>query len=400
MLFEILLAITLGIFAGIITGLIPGIHINLVSLILLSLSGYFLSFTNAVVLGVFIISMSVTHSFLDFIPSVFLGAPESETALSVLPGHKMLLQGKAFEAVKLTVIGSLLSLILAVLLVPLLIPSVSFIYPLFKDYIGFILIAVIVYMILKDNMKFWNLIVFLLSGTLGLIVLSMPNLENPLFPMLSGLFGLSMLAVSLFDKVNIPEQTITNDINLGKSETFQAIGAGTVAGTLTSFFPGLGPAQGAVLASQLTRKISEYGFMVIVGGINTVNFVLSLVTLLTLDKARNGAVVVVSQLLENFDHQTLLIFLAATLIVGGVATALALCITRVFSRLIVKINYRALVIGIIGLITILAFYFSGWVGLLILFTGTMIGIIPGELGVSRHHAMGCLILPVILYFVL
>ena len=355
---------------------------------------------HGVIQMIFIISMSVTHTFLDFIPGVFLGAPESETALSVLPGHKMLLQGKAYEAVKLTVIGSLFALMLSAMLVPFLIPVVSFIYPYIKEYIGFILIAIITFMVLKDKNKLWNLIVFLLSGVLGLIVLSMPNLPNPLFPLLSGLFGLSMLVVSLMDKVNIPEQKISDTINLPKSEYAQAIGAGTLAGTLTSFFPGLGPAQGAVLASQITRKLSEHGFMVLIGGINTVNFVLSLVTLLTLEKARNGAVIVVSQMLEAFDYRLLILFVGVALVVGGLATSLALNITKVFSRLIVKVNYKALVISIIMLITTLAFYFSGWLGLLILFTATMIGIIPGELGVSRNHAMGCLILPVILYFVL
>jgi len=107
MFIEILFAILIGLFFGIITGLIPGIHINLVSIILLSLSPILLNYTNPLVLCVFIIAMSVNHSFLDFVPSVFLGAPDADTALSILPGHKLLLEGKAYEAVKLTVMGSL-----------------------------------------------------------------------------------------------------------------------------------------------------------------------------------------------------------------------------------------------------------------------------------------------------
>jgi putative membrane protein len=100
--------------------------------------------------------MSITHSFLDFIPSVFLGAPDSDTALSILPGHKLLLEGKAYEAVKLTVIGSLGALVFSVLLVPLLIPFIEYIYPFLRRYIAYILILIVVYMILKDNNKFWN----------------------------------------------------------------------------------------------------------------------------------------------------------------------------------------------------------------------------------------------------
>jgi len=94
MILEILIALLLGVCAGTISGLTPGIHVNLISLILISLSSYFLGFTSPIVLGVFIISMAVTHTFLDSIPSIFLGAPDADMALGVLPGHKLLLKEK------------------------------------------------------------------------------------------------------------------------------------------------------------------------------------------------------------------------------------------------------------------------------------------------------------------
>ena len=96
MFFGLIVAVVFGICAGIITGLIPGIHINLISLLLVSISGFFLGFTSPTVLGVFIIAMAVTHTFLDVIPSVFLGAPDADTALIVFPGHILLLEGKGF----------------------------------------------------------------------------------------------------------------------------------------------------------------------------------------------------------------------------------------------------------------------------------------------------------------
>ena len=134
MFFQVLAAVLVGCLAGIITGLIPGIHINLVSLLLVSMSGYFLGFTSPLVLGVFIIAMAVTHTFLDVIPSIFLGAPDADTALAVLPGHKLLLEGRGYEAVKLTVIGSLVCLVFAVFLLPYMIPVVPVIYLALKDY--------------------------------------------------------------------------------------------------------------------------------------------------------------------------------------------------------------------------------------------------------------------------
>ncbi len=399
MLTVILAAIAAGILLGIITGLTPGIHVNLVSLLILNLSPLLLNYTTPLALAVSIIAMAVTHTFLDAIPSIFLGAPDSATVLNVLPGHRMLLQGRGFEAVKLTVIGSLCALILAVLLMPFLIQTIAKLYPLIKHNIGYILIIVVSFMILKDKNRLWNLIVFLMSGTLGMAVLGISSLENPLFPMLSGLFGISMLVVSLRDRVKIPEQSLESE-DVPRMTMAKAVTASTVAGAFTSMLPGLGPAQGAVLALQFVRKLGDYGFLILVGGINTVNFVLSLVTLFVLDRSRNGAVIAVSKIMEGLVVDDILVFTGAALVAGGVATFLALKISKVFARFIVKVNYRTLVVSIILLVSAMAFYFSSWLGLLVLFVSTMIGIIPNEMGIARNHAMGCLLLPVILYFIL
>lgn len=403
MFFELLLAIILGITAGIFTGLIPGVHINLVSLLLVSVSAYLLDFVSLPSLGVFIIAMAITHTFLNVIPAIFLGAPDSETALGVLPGHRLLLQGMGYEAVKLTVLGSLLSLILALLFVPLLIIIIPGVYDALKAYIGWILLAVVVYMIFIEkglDKKFWALVVFLMAGILGIIDLTMPNLNQALFPMLSGLFGISMLIVSLSNKVEVPKQRITDTIKIPKLEHLRALIAGTFSGSFVSFFPGLGPAQAAVLGSQIMGRLSTYSFLILVGGIDTVNMAVSLISLYTIDKARNGAVLAIREILTTIDLNTLILFLATALLVGGIATFLTLYITKFFVKIIEKVNYTIMTISVISLITILVFYFSSWIGLLILAVSTAIGIIPNIVNVKRSHAMGCLMLPVILFFIL
>ena len=100
MFLEILLALILGIGFGIITGLIPGIHVNLIAILLISLSAYLLEFVSVFSVAIFIFSMALTHTFLDMIPSIFLGAPNEDTALAVLPGHRMLLDGIGYEAIR------------------------------------------------------------------------------------------------------------------------------------------------------------------------------------------------------------------------------------------------------------------------------------------------------------
>jgi len=134
MVLQILLAMLLGVLAGIVTGLIPGIHINLVSVMVVSSAGFLLGFASPAVVCVFIIAMAVTHTFLDSIPSIYLGAPDEDMAVAVLPGHKLLLNGMGHEAVKLTVIGSLLCIIACVVLFPLFLLVFPWVYNIIKDY--------------------------------------------------------------------------------------------------------------------------------------------------------------------------------------------------------------------------------------------------------------------------
>lgn len=397
-MFDVFLAILLGILFGTITGLIPGIHVNLISIILIGLSGFLLGFTSPEVLAVFIISMAITHTFLDAIAAIYLGAPDPDVALSVLPGHRLLLKGRGYEAVKLTTIGSLSALVLAILLTYPLVLILDKIFPFLQKYIAHFLILIVFLLIFREKKRIWALILFFLSGVLGLGVSGL-NVNNSLLPLLSGLFGLSGLLLSISNKVNIPKQVITSS-KVGKLRSIKAIVSSVFAGGLVSFLPGVGSSQAAIVASEIAGDIGDKAFLILIGGINTVNFILSFVSLYVLDKARNGAIVAVNKILEGFTVNTFVLFIGTALIAGSVATLLALTISRVFSRYIFRVKYSVVCLSVIIFIILLVFIFSSWLGLLILFVSTMLGLIPPLVGCGRNHMMGCLILPVILFFLL
>ena len=399
-LLTILTSIFVGILLGIFTGLIPGIHVNLIAVSLLTLSPLLLEFASPLTLSLVIVGMAITHTFLSTIPSIFLGAPDSDNVLSVLPGHKLLLEGKGYEAVALTVVGSLASLLLCIAIIPLLMMFIDFSYPFLKEKIGFILVVASVFLLYKEkNGHLWALIVFLLAGVLGIIVLTGSLTSNPLFPLLSGLFGISSLLISLSSNTKIPPQVVSNP-SLPTSEGIQAISISVVIGSLCSTLPGLGPAQAAIIGSQFMKKSNAKSFLVLVGGLSTVNMIASFVTLYLIDKARNGAVITISQILTSLSKTEFIVLVAASLITSGFATILALKLTKVFSRVMCKINYRTLCISIISLITILVVILSGFFGLLILIVATCLGIVPPLKNVGRNHLMGCLLLPIILFFLL
>ncbi len=401
MLLHIILAVILGVSIGIVTGLAPGIHVNLVSVVVVSLSPLLLNFTSPIVLGAFIISLAITHTFLDAIPSIYLGAPDEAQALNVLPGHRLLIRGEGHNAVVYTVIGSLGCLILGAALFPLFIFSMVKLQPLIQNTIGFLLIVIMAYMIIRDKGKrLKSLTAFLLSGSLGLLVFNIPNLRQPLFPLLSGLFGFSILLLSLLQVSKIPQQDFSKPPAISRKNIVKSVGAASGMGFIAAFLPGFGSAQAAIIATAAVGDIGDEGFLSLVGGINTANMLISIAAAYALDKARNGAILAVKDLMGSIGFEEMMLFLGVSLIAGAIAALLTIKVSKIFSRLIVKVNYNKLVWGIIIFITVLTFCFDGLLGWAILFTSTAIGIITSHWGVGKNHLMGCLILPVIFYFVL
>ncbi|MGM5485460.1 MAG: tripartite tricarboxylate transporter permease [Nanobdellota archaeon] len=375
-------------------------HINLLSLILLSLVPFFSNFTSLTTLACFIISMSVTHTFLDPLPSIFLGAPDSDTALGVLPGHRYLLKGHGLMAVKLTALGSFGALIISIAIFPLLLYFLKPLYGFVEDYIGMVLIIVVIFMILRDNKKLWAFLVFLMSGTLGILVLSYPALDNPLFPMLSGLFGVSTLLISLNSDSALPKQKIQKRTEVRPSLTTKALLSGQFSGFLTAILPGVGAGTAAILSLQITRDLGDRGFLILMGSINTVNFILSIAALYVLGKPRNGAVVAVKEMLGSLSLDSAVIFLFVSLISGALAFILAIRIGKLFAGYIYRVDYRKLVISVVLFILLLTFLMTGFRGILVLVVSTAVGAVPAIVKVARVNSMACLLLPVITYFTL
>jgi putative membrane protein len=392
MFIQTLLAIILGIILGIVTGLIPGVHVNLITVGLVSLSTNLTGLFTPLQITVIILSMAVTHTFLDTIPSTFLGAPEEDTALGVLPGHKLLMEGKGYEAVMLTLFGSYTSLLVSLAAIPLFFLVLEKIYQTIAPYIGYILILASGYLIIKEEKKILAGILFGLSGVLGILVFK-TELEQGLFPLFSGLFGISTLFLSLKNKTNIPKQIfeIKDKVKIKKE-----IGIAVAIGWIASFLPGLGTAQAAAIGSTFSKGENKK-FLVLVGGLSTVNMVLSLLTLHLLNKARNGAVVGISNIL-SITFKEFILFLCIALLVGSVVTFLAIPLIKIFATLITKVKYSSVCVAVIVLLFILVGVLTKGIGLFILLVSTSLGIIPQIQKVSRSQLMGCLLIPTIIFF--
>ena len=393
MLLEILLFTLFGVGAGLIAGLLPGLHPNSITTILLGSIGLLAGFPVHAIIA-FIVSLSITNSISGFLPSIIFGAPDESTELSVMPGNKMMLEGRAYEALFLTVIGGVGVVILSVITFPLLFYSLPIIYNSVSSYIHYLLIFVVLWTIISEKGRgvFHASSVFLISGIFGLISLTaFPTLS--LFPALTGLFGISGLLLGLGSQSRIPKQTEQREFSV----SLKGIFTGWISGLLVGILPGIGSSQAAVLASNVFRVKAE-DFLTALGGINTSNIFFSFIAFFTLEKTRSGAASAISQIIITptfFD-------VVFVMIIGLVTTFIAAAITLKTGKLIINriedVSYSKLNLSITIFLAVLAFVFSGPIGILILFIGTCIGILASLLKIRKSNMMGFFLLPTILYF--
>lgn len=398
MLIQILLAIFLGNLIGVFTGLIPGIHVNLIGVFLISLSSTFLFNINPLYLVIFIVAIAITHIFIDFIPSIFLGCPDTDTELSVLPGHELLKKGYGYEAIMLAAYGSLFGVFILILIAY---PSMLFftkIYEITKNIIPYILIAVSGILILIERKKGSALLVFLLTGILGFGVLNLQNLKEPLLPLLTGLFGSSMIIMSIKNKPEIPEQK--TNFQFEKKKIIKPVLGALISSPLCGFLPALGSGQAAILGQTIinSNKNDSKGFLILLGAVNILVMGFSFITLYLLSKTRTGAAYAIEQLLGSLSIQILILILIAVLLSGIIAFFITKSLAKLFSKKITQINYPLLSKIALIILAIIVFLVSGFLGLLILIISTLTGIYCISLEVKRTNMMGCLLIPTILFY--
>ncbi len=411
---DALLGVLLGILCGTLTGMVPGLHVNtllfLVYPLLLPRSPEM-----PALLVCFIAALSVTHSFVSYVPSILLSAPQEDTALSVLPGQRLLGMGRGYEAVYLTVVGGIGAMAVLLLLLPLLVAYMGALYGALRPFIGGVLLLVLAYMVATEGGvrgKLYALLVVLLSGTLGYMILHrLPaSPERLLFPALTGLFGAStMLLAMLQGGARIPEQ------ELGAPEGLYPRGAvaGALAGVLAGMLPGVGAAQSAYLVRCLLRQGGMREFLVAQGGVNTVAAVLSILTIYLIGRPRSGSGMAVERVLTGAfgssgwwksvavpaGYTHFMLTLVAALVSAPVAGWLTLRLARACIARVSGMRVGALYSGVLLFLGLAVLAYTGALGLLVLLTATAIGMLAATAGVKRSHGMGVLILPVMLYFI-
>jgi putative membrane protein len=412
-MFELLIACFIGILIGTITGMVPGIHVNTAGAILFASSAFLLAFISPEFLCVLMVAMSIAHALIEFVPSMLLGVPEEGTAISILPGHRMVLEGRSKEAIRIVALGGFGAILVTIIMLPLFAIALPFLHELSKPFTWMFLLIVSIYLIYKLTSSLrdftWSLFLFFFSGILGWIIFQSPISSGlSLMCVFSGLFGISTILFSLNDNSTIPHQNKFYDLNLDKN-MLRSIFAGGISGAILGFLPGFGPAQGSIIAQSASGSSGESddttGFLLAISGLNTSDTLFSLIAIYLIGNPRSGIAVYMSYLIAEFTVFHLIIFIFTSLIAISVSLALSLKLGDSFSKIIGGIDYKKLSIAVILLMIVLIFIFGIYYNAslsyltLILITSVALGLLPHYLGVSKSHLMGVLIIPaIIIYF--
>ena len=412
-MFELVIACFIGILIGTTTGMIPGIHVNTAGAILFASSGVLLGFISPEFLCVIMVSMSIAHALIEFVPSMLLGVPQEATATSVLPGHRMVLQGRSKDVIRIVAVGGFGAIIVTILMLPVFAIILPALHDLSKPYTWLILLFASIYLTynLTSNYRdfLWSLTLFLLSGILGWCIFQTPISSGiSLMCTFSGLFGISTILFSLNDNSSIPHQNAFYDLDIDFSK-FKSIFAGGITGAILGFLPGFGPAQGTVIAQAASGtndndEDDTVNFLLATSGLNISDCLFSLMAIYIIGNPRSGIAVYMSYLVEQMTLNHLIIYIFASLLAVSISLVLALKLGDSFSSLMGGVDYKKLSIGVILLQIIILYifilYYKAPIAYmtLALITSTAMGLLPHYIGIGKSHLMGVLIIPAIVIY--
>jgi len=333
----------------------------------------------------FVIALSMAYCFSSIFPAVLLGVPNEDTALNVLPGHRLVLEGNAYPAILVSLAGGLLVVLFSI---PFLLFFINFlpkIYPALQAVFPYVMLAIVFLMVLADKKSV--LIIIALSSVLGFLTFNF----NLLLPLLTGFFGLSTIIVSLSSKTSIPPQMLKFNSKLSLFSLSFLSFISSFLSSIFGFIPTVSSAIVGTMASYL-RKFDSEEFLVLLSSTNVAYMSYSFFALSLVQKTRSGSAVFLSQLSGGGS-----IFFILGIILLSSALSFSICfkLAKPMVRLYKRVNYRKLSFLSIFLLVFVNFALAGPFGLLVLMTSTSIGLLANSLGVKRTACMSALIAPTI-----
>lgn len=370
----------LGISLGILSGLIPGLHSNTIISILSSF-GFTPEDLSLIILAVFPI-----HMIVSFIPSIFFGIPEQGTVVAVLPGQRMVLEGKGLTALKIVLFSSLFAALLSVALFYPSLIAFPIIYSTIRPYIGPILLVFSVLFLLRTRNILLSAFIFLTAGLLGLYSLN-AGLTDGFLPLFSGMFAMG--AILNYKKSKLPAQK--DEPIDGSFLKFTVLGV--IVGFAADLLPGIGsPSQVATFLT-IFLPMNTLGYLAAISSISMSEAVFSFATSASIDKSRMGATAMLAEHLPIADN--LVFVLVVFLLSIAIAAAIVYALRKHIGKL-ARLDFSRFNLLLAAYLVAIVFILDGFIGLVILTLASVLGFITVRLGVERTTLMGAIVVPTLL----
>ncbi|MFO7925390.1 MAG: tripartite tricarboxylate transporter permease [Halobacteriota archaeon] len=386
-----------GIALGTISGLAPGLHANNMALLL---AGVAPSIPGPpLYVGMAMLAAGVVHTFLEIVPTLALGVPDPAMAIAALPGHRLVIEGRGREALRLSALGSTAAVVLAA---PLAIPitrAMIRLWPTLQANLPLVLGCVALTLVATERgvtSKLVASITFSLSALLGLGTLDLSP-EAPLAaggmlaPLFAGLFGAPVL-IDAIGGDGVPPQD-GPEIAASKRSVLGLSGLGTVAGAIVGYVPAVSSAVAATLALlAVPGRYGARGFIVATSGVNTANTIFALFALVALGSPRTGVLVA----LESASVPLSIPHLLVAVVIGASAGLLGVVtLGDRYLAVVGRLDPTRLSIALLCALAGLAYLFAGRLGIGAYAAAAVVGLVPARFRARRANLMGVLIGPII-----
>ncbi|WP_435129617.1 tripartite tricarboxylate transporter permease [Halobaculum sp. D14] len=382
---------------GCLSGLLPGLHANNFAMLLAAVAPAVDA--PPLPLGCAMLSAGVVHTFLDVVPSLALGVPDAAMAVSALPGHRLVIEGRGREALRLSALGSGGAILLAVPAAVPLTAAMRAAYGELRAALPLLLLGVVVALVASEptwRRRVGGAVAFLLAASLGHAALSLPvrgalGAGGVLTPLFAGLFGAPVLLDAL-DGDGVPAQADAR-LALGRRDVAATTAAGTAAGAAVGYLPGVSAGVASTLALPLTRgRDPAREYVVATSGANTATAVFALFAFTALDAPRSGVLVAMR---DAGVPAALPTFVPVVVVAAAVGFLAVLVVGDAAFRIVGAVNQRRLVGSVLALLVALSWLFAGAAGVVVLAAAAVVGLVPPRLGCRRVHLMGVLLGPLV-----
>jgi putative membrane protein len=413
----------IGVAVAAVFSIIPGLHIYNVIAFTMLLAFAAIDLFKAMdplLTTCFIMGMVVGFAVLFTVSSQFFQPCDDSYRSMMLPHERFLYEGRGFEAVMLSGLGSLVALLLIVGVFPFVTGAIGLLRELIRPHIYWILGLVCVFILISEWPKDhgvgqtvgqrlrdgWGqlgmgIFVFTAAAVLGMFVfyntiIPVQSAFQSLMPVFIGLFALSSQIMTVIARATIPPQYYASSVDAAPHDVARGALTGVVAGMFSSLTPGLTPGPALLMSAHATASSGDKQFIIGGGAARVLYYIGALVLFFMPDvyMRRGGAAINISLFFVPETAEQYYLISGVIALAGAASMALLPFYARMCGAITQKVDFRHISLASMVLLTAIVWGVTGWRGVVMMLVATALGLVPNFWHTRRIPLLAVLLVPV------